>query len=160
MQQAWYKQFWPWFLITLPMCAVVASFYTLYLALTSNNDLVVESYYKKGKAINADLSLLHRAQELNITAKLSQVASGLILNIDLPDTIKNQPLKIALAHKTLAKYDRNYIVTADANGLYRFGDDLTDDSRWFISVSPMDDSWRLQEELQLPLYKVEEIDGQ
>ncbi len=159
MQQAWYKQFWPWFLIALPMAAVTASLYTFYLATSTNNDMVVESYYKKGKAINADLSLIERAEELGIKAKVLPATQGLILSMDLPEAQINQPLKIVLAHKTLAKNDRSYVVTADASGRYRFGDDLNENGRWFLRISPMDDSWRLQEELQLPLYNVEHIDG-
>ncbi|MGY5449359.1 FixH family protein [Agarivorans sp. MS3-6] len=159
MEQAWYKQFWPWFLIALPMAAVVASLFTFYIAATTNNDMVVESYYKKGKAINADLSLVETAKSLGITASLAQSEQGLVLSMALPKGAENQPLKIELAHKTLAKNDRSYVVTADAKGLYRFGDDLNENGRWFIRISPMDGSWRLQEDLQLPLYNVEEIDG-
>lgn len=159
MQQVWYKQFWPWFLIALPMTAVVASLFTFYIAATTNNDMVVESYYKKGKAINADLSLIEKAEQMGIKAAVAPANKGLVLDMVLPDSLKNQPLKIELAHKTLAKNDRSYVVTADANGRYRFGDDLNESGRWFIRISPMDDSWRLQEELQLPLYNAEEIDG-
>ncbi|WP_427978062.1 FixH family protein [Agarivorans sp.] len=159
MQQAWYKQFWPWFLIALPMAAVTASLYTFYLASSTNNDMVVESYYKKGKAINADLSLIEHAEQLGIKAKVLPASQGLVLSMDLPEAQKNQPLKIELAHKTLAQNDRSYVVTADASGRYRFGDDLNENGRWFLRISPMDDSWRLQEELQLPLYNVEHIDG-
>ncbi|GDY26039.1 hypothetical protein AHAT_19290 [Agarivorans sp. Toyoura001] len=159
MQQAWYKQFWPWFLIALPMAAVVASLTTFYIAATTDNDMVVESYYKKGKAINADLSLIQQAEQLGVKAALSPTDSGLLLDMTLPDELKNQPLKVELAHKTLARNDRSYVVTADATGRYRFGEDLNENGRWFIRISPMDDSWRLQEELQLPLYNIEEIDG-
>ncbi|MDO6685904.1 MULTISPECIES: FixH family protein [unclassified Agarivorans] len=159
MQQAWYKQFWPWFLIALPMAAVVASLTTFYIAATTDNDMVVESYYKKGKAINADLSLIQQAEQLGVKAALSPTDNGLLLDMTLPDELKNQPLKVELAHKTLARNDRSYVVTADATGRYRFGEDLNENGRWFIRISPMDDSWRLQEELQLPLYNIEEIDG-
>ena len=41
--QPWYRQFWPWFLIALPGCAVVASLYTLNLAMQTTDSLVVES---------------------------------------------------------------------------------------------------------------------
>ncbi|MGL4901125.1 MAG: FixH family protein, partial [Shewanella sp.] len=44
-QQPWYKQFWPWFLIILPLCAVIASFATLKIALTNSDALVAEDYY-------------------------------------------------------------------------------------------------------------------
>ncbi|MCF1439106.1 MAG: FixH family protein, partial [Shewanella sp.] len=50
--QPWYKQFWPWFLITLPLCAVIASLATMKIAVDNKDALVAEEYYKEGKAIN------------------------------------------------------------------------------------------------------------
>jgi hypothetical protein len=37
----WYRQFWPWFIIALPASAVVASFITLWLAISNPDPLVV-----------------------------------------------------------------------------------------------------------------------
>ena len=42
--QPWYKQFWPWFIIALPASVVVASFFTLWLALSNPDPLVVEDH--------------------------------------------------------------------------------------------------------------------
>ena len=39
----WYRQFWPWFIIALPASAVVASLYTVSLALRTTDSLVVTS---------------------------------------------------------------------------------------------------------------------
>ena len=36
----WYKQFWPWFLIALPASAVIASLYTVSLAVRTTDSLV------------------------------------------------------------------------------------------------------------------------
>lgn len=38
----WYKQFWPWFIIALPASVVVASFFTLWLAISNPDHLVVD----------------------------------------------------------------------------------------------------------------------
>ena len=40
--EPWYRQFWPWFIIALPASAVVASFFTLYLAISNPDQLVVD----------------------------------------------------------------------------------------------------------------------
>ena len=39
--EPWYKQFWPWFIIALPASAVIASFITLWLAVSNPVQLVV-----------------------------------------------------------------------------------------------------------------------
>lgn len=38
----WYRQFWPWFIIALPAAAVIASFITLWLAISHPVHLVVD----------------------------------------------------------------------------------------------------------------------
>jgi hypothetical protein len=37
----WYRQFWPWFIIALPAAAVLASFVSLWLAVSHPDHLVV-----------------------------------------------------------------------------------------------------------------------
>jgi len=37
----WYRQFWPWFIIALPTSAVIASFVSLWLAVSNPDHLVV-----------------------------------------------------------------------------------------------------------------------
>ena len=41
INQPWYRQFWPWFIIALPASAVIASFFTLWLAISNPDQLVV-----------------------------------------------------------------------------------------------------------------------
>ena len=38
----WYRQFWPWFIIALPAAAVVASFVTLWLAISRPDYVVLD----------------------------------------------------------------------------------------------------------------------
>lgn len=51
----WYKQFWPWFIIALPASAVVAGFYTLWLAINTPDYLVVddEEYQRLNSSLKA-----------------------------------------------------------------------------------------------------------
>ena len=47
----WYRQFWPWFIIALPACAVIAGFITLWLAVSRPDYLVVdEDEYRRLKS--------------------------------------------------------------------------------------------------------------
>lgn len=39
--EPWYRQFWPWFIIALPTAAVIASFVSLWLAVSHPDPLVV-----------------------------------------------------------------------------------------------------------------------
>ncbi|HEY8384782.1 MAG TPA: FixH family protein, partial [Porticoccaceae bacterium] len=67
----WYRQFWPWFLITLPGIVVIAALYTVYIAFTHADAVVVDDYYTQGRAINASLALAERARELDLAADVA-----------------------------------------------------------------------------------------
>jgi hypothetical protein len=51
----WYRQFWPWFIIALPAAAVLASFYTLWLAISNPVQMVVddEEYQRLNSGLKA-----------------------------------------------------------------------------------------------------------
>ncbi len=38
--QAWYRQFWPWFLIALPASTVVACMFTIWLAISNPEEVL------------------------------------------------------------------------------------------------------------------------
>ena len=64
----WYRQAWPWFLISLPATAVIAGSFTFYLAAKGWDGPVATDYYKQGLAINEELGRATRASELGVTA--------------------------------------------------------------------------------------------
>ena len=49
----WYKQFWPWFIIALPASAVIASFITLWIAISNPDGMVLtDTEYRR---VNSEL---------------------------------------------------------------------------------------------------------
>ena len=66
-------------LIILPLCAVIASFTTLKIALTNSDSLVAEDYYKEGKAINMDLSKVKYAKQIGMNFLLEQTNNEILL---------------------------------------------------------------------------------
>jgi hypothetical protein len=67
----WYRQFWPWFIIALPTTAVIASFATLFIAVTNAPDLVIEDYTRIGEISMAQLDRDRRATELDLHATVT-----------------------------------------------------------------------------------------
>ena len=61
----WYKQFWPWFIIALPASVVVASFFTLWLAISNPDQLVVDDdeYRRLNSGLKAQLPVQENKQE-------------------------------------------------------------------------------------------------
>jgi hypothetical protein len=66
----WYRQRWPWLLMVPPLAAIIGCTITIVLAVRSNDGMVTADYYKRGLAINAELSRSRRAAELGLTAEV------------------------------------------------------------------------------------------
>jgi hypothetical protein len=65
----WYKQFWPWFLIVVPLTSMVLSFSMLRLAFTGEDSMVIDDYYKEGRGINLKIQKLQKLKYFQITLK-------------------------------------------------------------------------------------------
>lgn len=107
MPPPWYRQFWPWFLISIPLATVIASMFTIHLATVSDDGLVADNYYKKGLAIHMDADALQKARTLGVVADINMSRSRNLLIVDLKSE-KNQafgPLHIALRHPTRPNND-------------------------------------------------------
>lgn len=77
----WFKEPWPWLLAIMPITAVIAGSFTLWFAITSDDGLVVDDYYKQGKAINLMLERDREAHALGIQAQLAARGSSLRLKL-------------------------------------------------------------------------------
>ncbi len=86
----WYKQFWPWFLILVPLSSMIFSLNYAKLAVTTDNDLVVDEYYKEGRVINTRLDKIELAQTLNISTFLNINGDSVALtfNSGAPNRVK------------------------------------------------------------------------
>ena len=102
--QPWYKQFWPWFLIILPGTVVVACITTFVLFVHNDVDLVAEDYYKKGKAINVDLSKIKVAQNLSIFAKVRDLGDTIEIQLDKGKLEHNPAIKAIFTHRTFPDF--------------------------------------------------------
>lgn len=147
-EQAWFKQFWPWFLIGLPMIAVVGSFNLLFTALDNKPDMVVDDYYSEGKTINNDFALIKEAKRLNLSAAIEQTEKELLIKFEGLDD--KSSISFSLYHSTLAARDISVMLTADANGHYHFQSEQDLTGKWKLRIESFDKSWRLEKTISLP----------
>jgi uncharacterized protein len=140
----WYKQFWPWFIIILPLCAVTASFSTLYIAINNSDSLVKDDYYKDGKAINMDLRKIKQAKHLGIKFLITKEGNSLVLSQEGGPAYQ-AALSFELFHPTIEAKDFKLLATADANYHYRI--QLPDDIKgnWEVKLESFDNQWRIQQ---------------
>ncbi len=145
----WYKQFWPWFLIILPACAVAASVYTFILAANSQFSMVSEDYYKEGKGINQDLSRIRAAKNLGLTFAL-EVDDKEIRIVQHGGQKVDTAIELEFHHATLAQNDFVEKLFMDGTGTYRLRLDAPLDGKWLVQIDAYDQSWRLQTRATLP----------
>lgn len=150
MLQPWYKQFWPWFLILLPLTVIVWSVVRIVILSNHSVSLVTEDYYKKGKGINIDLSKINVAEELLINASVVSENNTIILNLDKGNLEHFPALQATFAHRTLPDRDFDQMLTANANGEYRILLEEPLQGPWFIELTPHDQQWLVQGRVTFP----------
>jgi hypothetical protein len=149
MNTPWYKEPWAWLVFFLPFSAVVAGIGTVIIANTDADTLVAGDYYKKGKAINLELSKIKRAQKLGHRFDLKLTDNTLIIK---PTGIeRNFPiLKVSLFHPTLETNDIELTLTANGNGNFRHQFEQVIDGKWKLTLSSFGDDWKIQQNISLP----------
>ena len=150
MRKPWYKQFWPWFVFAIPATSIIYSLTAVYIFSQNQVDLVAEDYYKKGKAINLDLSRLRVADALNLKASVTVTDNDIVVNFDKGDLKSHPNLRVTFSHRTLANRDFTQMVSADLTGTYRFNSTESLQGPWFVELEPFDGDWMLQGRVSLP----------
>jgi len=140
VQKPWYREPWPWILMSGPAAVIVAGFFTLALAFRTEDGLVADDYYKQGLAINQVLRRSERARELNLKAVASFSGSRVrvVLDGDAPAAVR-----LRLVHPTRAGRDQTAILKASAQGVYEGALDATDDGARRLELEDLGSSWRL-----------------
>ena len=146
----WYKQFWPWFLMAIPLSSVMVGIVMFRFANDGTNALVVDDYYKEGKTINARLDKISQAQALNIQTLLTVSNDEVSVSFQSGSPISGEALQLDLFHVTLPKRDRKLLLTRDATGVYRGLVDFPIDGKWRLRLMPLDEEWKVQNTLYLP----------
>ncbi|MBN7798043.1 FixH family protein [Parahaliea mediterranea] len=138
----WYRQFWPWFLMALPACAVVASLWTVYIAHRDADDLVVDDYYKDGLAINRQLEKRDYAERAGIAARVRVDGDDILVTVSGP--VRAQQLALYLSHPI--ESDRDIRVTLQRASRDSFRARLPAPPaprwHWVLDAGP-DSRWRL-----------------
>ena len=150
MVKPWYKQFWPWFLIILPLTVVVWTIITVIVFSNNSVSLVTEDYYKKGKGINIDISKINVARDLGLSAKVFSDGNDVIIQFDKGELDHFPAITAMFAHRTLPDRDFNQLLTSDAKGQYRLSLNTELQGPWFIELTPHDKQWLVQGRVTFP----------
>ncbi len=151
--KAWYKQFWPWFLIALPMTAVIGSMITINLAITDTDGLVKDDYYKEGLAINSDKARKNMAESLGIAAEgeISLETGEFVVTMNDAAIGNYDEMIVKWIHPTRAHQD--VTLTLKSTDGKNFSGTVEQEllpGYWWVRFSPANDSWYIEGRMLYP----------
>lgn len=146
----WYRQRWPWILIAIPAASVFAGMLLLYLAMSTWDGLVVDDYYRQGKAIDQIVARSARAAELGLAADLSVTAERVSVRLGATDPA-SLPAQIILTitHPTRGGHDQTLSMRG-RDGVYDGTVAPLATGRWDVMLEDGSKSWRLNGEITVP----------
>ena len=147
--QPWYRQGWPWLLISLPASAVIGGIITLVLAIQSPNALVVDDYYKEGLAINEKKHRLAAAREMDLQGLLRSNGKQLTLSLSGSAAVMDNTLTLHLVHSTRAELDRQLELHRAADGSYFSELDNLAAGTWYLHLRSSDNTWEIRARMTL-----------
>ena len=148
----WYKQFWPWFVFSIPATSVVVSMVYIYFAASTIDTLVVDDYYKAGLAINQELSRIDTATALSVNAHLNFNPNDGLVGLRLSGDFDKAPeaLTLQMIHPTLSQKDQIITLTKTAHQYYTAPLKYNVNGNWHLQLSATDDSWLIRNTVSLP----------
>jgi len=153
----WYKQPLVWMLIAIPFSAVVMGVVVITLAITTDDGLVADDYYKKGLTINRKLEKEERAEALQLAAIIDvDVDTGFVRVIFNKGMMPEYPSQIhfALKHATKQQNDISIVLQKGIGNNY-VGSIVNGVQQgvWHIELSDEGDQtaakWRLARRINL-----------
>lgn len=151
--KVWYKEPWPWILMSGPVLVVIAAFVTLYIAQASNSDLVSDDYYRDGKHIDLDLKRDREAVSRNIHAQVLISPDSSAAKVFVSGNFDTSaPLKLTFLHPAKKVYDQT--VELNNAGLPPSGDKteftarfepLHNAKHWYVRLEDGGNIWRVED---------------
>lgn len=153
-KQPWYREPWPWLLLSGPAIVIVAGLYTAWLAVTSSDGLVTEDYYKKGLAAGETLARSRKAEELGVGAALRLAQDEIRLRLSMKAAGSPLPsaLRVTISHPTRAGLDQQAELKP-AGDAYIGTLHLPAAGHWLVLVEDADRTWRIMGSVMLPAAK-------
>ena len=139
----WYREPWPWLLMSGPAAVLVAGAVTMWIAFASADGLVAEDYYKQGLAINKRLAREDAARSMGLEASVA-FADGKI-RVELKGQAP-AAIFVHLAHATRAGYDQRLRLVPASAGVYEATLPPLAAGRWRIAIEDPQGAWRIVKE--------------
>ena len=140
----WYRERWPWILMSGPAIVVVAGSLTAWIAFATSDGLVAEDYYKRGLGVNAVLEREDTAARRGIEARIERTAGQVRVRLRGAEPLA---LFLSLVHATRAGYDVRLRLERAADGSYAGALPPLAAGHWRAIIDDPRGEWRLVQEI-------------
>jgi hypothetical protein len=140
----WYRQVWPWFLISLPASAVIGGIITIIIAVNSADPLVVDNYYKEGLAINQEIKRRATAAGMELNGLLRSDGNQVTLALSSISPLNDPQLKLQIVHATRPELDRKISLERKAEGQYAADMPTLEAGIWYMQVENNEQTWEIR----------------
>ncbi len=157
----WYQEPWVWFILTVIFVSVTWGSYRVYFAFQNADQVVVDDYYKVGKAINQDLSRDHLASELKIAGRIVVKPESGAIEVEMKGDVDNWPQQLRMHIMPTAPKEENQtlalVQTPARENFYRGQPRNMPIGRYYIQIETLDElvpevgfksGWRLNREVR------------
>lgn len=146
----WYRQRWPWILISMPATSVVLGMVLLYFAVTTADGLVVDDYYRQGRAIDQTMARSVHAAELGLAADLEFRTDHVTVRLRADEgVVLPAAVLVTIAHPTRSGRDQSIVLVGD-NGEFSGALSPLTTGRWLVQLEDEARTWRLRSAIYLP----------
>jgi len=147
---AWYRQRWPWILIAIPGTSVVLGFVLLYLAVTTWDGLVVDDYYRQGRAIDQTVARSALAARLGLSAEFDLESEKVVIRMSADEGVHLPPgVIVTIAHPTREGMDQILRLGGEA-GVFAGPLAPLSGRRWLVQIEDEARTWRLNGAIRVP----------
>lgn len=143
----WYRQRWPWILMSGPAIVLVAGVITTWIAFDSADGLVADDYYRKGLAINKVIAREEKARSLGLTADIDSKGGRLRVRLGgIEEEKRPEAIFAHLVHATRSGFDARLRLARGADGAYEAALPALPPGRWRLALEDPRGNWRIAKE--------------
>jgi hypothetical protein len=140
-----------------PLAVVIAGTITMWISFAGADALVVDDYYKQGKAINQDLRRERVAASLNLALALRYDAAAGKLQGQLTGEQPARELTLMLVHPTMPSKDMKRTLVTNPDGSFSLPLPLLERAHWQVELEDAARQWRLHGDWHWPQQKMTDI---
>jgi uncharacterized protein len=153
-RKPWYREPWPWLLMSGPAIVVVAGITTAIIAFRGADGLVADDYYKQGLGVNREIARDQAARDLGVAGAVEVLPDRVRITLRASTALPDR-LTVRFAHPSRASEDRVAHPARTADGAWEAPLAGLRDGRWLAIVET--ERWRVSAQLDTRAARAAEL---